>query len=657
MAVLYLNNPLLTTERIIASFSHNLENLKSPKTNPQALSGLEQVQKKLLDIFFEPQQKLQKLSAQGLLRILPEVLLALPTDRRFDADPKLRAVLSIVLDLNASSNLDEALKKIESLQECDWMILPEKFNEYNDQYGYFNNESEYLKPLFMDLIRSCHSMIVFSEGNNTRDIMAYDYAYKLMALFLTDEVLTHDGPAYTSFYRSIYQLMNSIEGDKAHPLHDALLVKLHRLPLASTLDDINGWRNLVTQGGVKALPFWVEAQKIQGQMKKKNLDRAPKDLGEAQAMLMLCQYRRANEDASFAKLCYRYKVSEKTFNQCLNYMSSGWPKKSGDVIPDLLIEGQGPAEGLFWVKLPVGDKRALILGEITDCCQSIGGHSEECVQDAVSLPNNGLYVLVKRKKKGGAGDVNVILNDEINENDFKIIGQSYVWKSIIGNLCLDSLECLNGEITLEALRSILSDFGEKLLMQHPDIKCVTLGRGGKTPTDIFPVATIAEMMSQGIDYGDARRQYSISKAPVLLDSEIKKELKGLFPYTSDYAFDYLCTYIVPESNGFFAVLKDLFITGENASQSCSTLQSNRSGVEDVIASLIILHKIGLLREDFQVVMRYRDAIGRFAPLDVVFALHALQSSGLLSNDSAQANRAAVLGHKDPKNVASALIAL
>ena len=81
-------------------------------------------------------------------------------------------------------------------------------------------------------------------------------------------------------------------------------------------------------------------------------------------------------------------------------------------------------------------KRALILGDITDCCQSIGGASQECVKDAVSRKDNDLYVLMKQRKKGNPA---LISNGAINDRDFKIISQSYIWRSMTDTICQDSL--------------------------------------------------------------------------------------------------------------------------------------------------------------------------------------------------------------------------
>ncbi len=200
-----------------------------------------------------------------------------------------------------------------------------------------------------------------------------------------------------------------------------------------------------------------------------------------------------------------------------------------DSIPDVQITGKEQAEGLYWVKLPVNDKRALILGDITSCCQSIGRHSEQCVKDAVTLTDNGLYVLLKKRRKDAHA---VITGREINDHDFKIVGQSYVWKSMNGNLCLDSIESLSDEVSTDSLRSILSSFASKLLQDNPDIKCITLGAGGKTPEHLFSRTFITEKIRYGYQYSDSFCQYCIAKTPFdNLDIEQRTKLDNLLdPY-------------------------------------------------------------------------------------------------------------------------------
>lgn len=500
--MLYLNNSLLTSEKIIAQFELNLDKLKeTPPDGSKVPSALSQLKKKLKDNFFSKWKEISDYEA---------VLQAIEEDSRFKSNyPKLKEVLQIIFKLKDDSNKEEALEKLKAITRIDWDLhgADAQWDIYNERYHYFNKTPELLQ-LFTELACACRTMIVLFEENNTEDdTMAYEYAYKLMALFVDEN--KPNTINFNALAKETYTLLTYSDIDKEHPFHYALLVKLG-LPSAKEIQDKAGWHALVKSAGIQAFYFLAMAQKIEEKIKtmNNNVPHAPRNIKEAEAISALCRYKRASEDFHFAQLCYRYKVDENRFNQCLDYLALGFPKKQTDTIADIQVVGEGHALGLYWVKVPVTDKRALILGDITDCCQSIGGHSEQCVKDAVTLADNSLYVLVKKHKKNS---LNLIVNDEINDHDFKIIGQSYVWKSINGNICLDSIECLQHEISNEALRSVTLDFANQLLQNNPDIKYVTVGQGGKTPKDMFDKAFLPEKILVGYQYADSLTQYCIAK--------------------------------------------------------------------------------------------------------------------------------------------------
>ena len=288
--------------------------------------------------------------------------------------------------------------------------------------------------------------------------------------------------------------------------------------MANEVHDLAGWRALIKKEGEKVLPYFEMAKKIEAKLAEQSNEakfRAPKTLQESTTIAKLCHYSRAISDPEFAVMCAQYNISEGRFNACLDYMVTGWPKKITDSIPALITKGVGvivngidAAAGFYWLKLPVTDKRALILGKITHCCQSLGSDASSCVKDAVSLSDNGLYVLLKQKKK--TSTAHPMLGDVINDADFDIVGQSYVWKSQTGNLCLDSIEFGLNVVTPSVLKQILTDFATQLLKDNPSIKRVTIGRGGNTPEGMFSPTLVPEIMRQGFSYGDADDQYCIA---------------------------------------------------------------------------------------------------------------------------------------------------
>jgi len=535
--MLYLNNPLLTSEKIISYLEENLKSLSEAlPSGSKKPTQLNQLKNKLKANFFE---HLDKTASDK------DVLAALSTDDRFLSNYlKLKQILSIIFSL---SNVDDkTISRLKNMKGSDWDMatVDAQFDKLNTNHGYFDTASKSHLAYFTELAIACRTMIVLFEKNNTADdLMAYDYAYKLMALFVDPS--NPNTTTFDNIAKETYDLVLKNEGDKLHPFHDALLVKLD-LPNAHNFKDKAGWRELVKKEGVKAFYFLAMAGKIEEKIAINNesAPRAPKNLNEAKNMAMLCKYARADEDPMFAELCHQYKVNEDRFNSCLDYMASGWPKKTSDSLPDVQIKGEGDAEGFYWLKLPISDKRALILGDITNCCQSIDGHSDQCVKDAVSLSDNGLYVLLKQRKKGNPV---LIINGEINDKDFKVTGQAYTWKSKMGNVCLDSIECLKDEIPNAALKKIISDFAAKLLQDNSGIKYVTVGRGGKTPEGLFSETLTPEKIRQGYAYDDSSTQYCIAKAPSALTETQQTTLQVLLePYSQSFkeCIDYLCGYLI-----------------------------------------------------------------------------------------------------------------
>jgi len=263
----------------------------------------------------------------------------------------------------------------------------------------------------------------------------------------------------------------------------------------------------------------IPAFNMSVQIEALNNGKAPSDINEATRLLARCSYARGNEDAPFASLCLQYRVPEERFNLCLDYMRDGWPKKTSDHLPDIQVQ----SDRFIMSKVPVDDKRALIMGDITDCCQSIGGHSEQCVKDLTSLSDNGLYVIQRGNK---------------------IIGQAYAWLSDTGNLCLDSIECLPHEIDDNSLRALLQSFAVTVLNQDASIKRVNVGTGGKTPKNLYPEETVVpESMRQGHFYGDANKQYCIVKKPLPLTQEqqlVWDEILSGCTHSFRGCMEYLC---------------------------------------------------------------------------------------------------------------------
>lgn len=424
---------------------------------PERIQALEEkklkaIQTSLESIFFET---LNDAQIQELLSSSPSVF-----------TPDYAALQNVLRIVFSELTLDEMIAQTSAyLNQQEWAadetILAWHYQRLNQQHGYFQSENNSTQQmaLYKNMVCACRKICVLVEKNNTpNDTMAYHYAYTLMALFIDE---SQPLPSFQMLSKKIDKLLTprdqTLKAGET-PFHDVLI----DLKLPDKSHDRAGWASLINKEGRKVLPLFQMAKKIE---EKTEMHGAPATLKEAKAMAALCKYSRSAEDERFAQLCYEYKVPEETFNAGLHYMGTVWPKKQTDTIPDITIES--PASDYAWTKLPANDKRGLILGNITDCCQSIGDNSSQCVKDAVSLSDNGLYVLLKRKK--GTSPCKKT-DGTINDNEFQIIGQAYVWKSKTGNLCLDSIECLKDSIQPAPLQVILSTFAEKVLEDNGAIK-------------------------------------------------------------------------------------------------------------------------------------------------------------------------------------------
>jgi ankyrin repeat protein len=549
--MLYLNHPLLTTPSIIQYFEtevlHQVHDALSQTPSP-----LKQLQNKLKAIFFEH---------LGRYVTHQTVLASLAVDDRFVSNyPHLKEVLALVFSFTDASDKEKAYLQLNACKGIDWNMEEALscFIALNTAHGYFDQHSQMHFELFKKLAIANRAMIVLFEKNNSQsDTMAYQYAYKLMALFVDSSNIHDVEHAFKMISHATHKLLDTSGSRRGKPFHDVLLVATH-LPKAEEVHDLAGWRTLIKKEGEKALPFFSMAKQIETKLAERLHEarlRAPKTLQEAHFIDKLCGYSRGAEDPNFAALCAQYHIDEGIFNAGLDYMASGWPKKTRDSIPSVI----SAADGFYWLKLPSFDKRALILGKITYCCQSIGGDADACVRDATRLSDNGLYVLLKQKTETGAP--HPMVGDLINDADFDIVGQSYVWISLAGNLCLDSIEFGLETVTPATLKKILTDFANQVLQGSFGIKRVMVGCGGKTPEDLFSLSIIPEKMRQGFFYGDADTQYCIARLPHPMSPSQSSALSALLKGKSDdfcACIQYLCDYVT-DTDDFIRHLSALFI--------------------------------------------------------------------------------------------------
>lgn len=527
--MLSLSNCPCTIEKLIERFQETLSILEDSsnkylKKMEHELSQLSQADEKLVkkyEMALAQKQEHVVKAIQRFKKFLKDNLHNICLE--FDY-PKYHFFVRFIM---AQNNAHETLAFIEQYKQItkdklDWQVQDQVFFQYfhslNEKYQYFECCSSGLLTIYKNLTETLRFLMktVEYQYNYAHDRIFFEIAYKLMALFINEENISQT-------YDLLCERMDEVFKNRS--MHDALLIDLNSFPNKKNLKRFFEWQILFYQ----KKGFWqaVKSFAKHSQIIELKLESVKEfNLENVQYAELNFNYPRASEDEEFAELCKTHNVSQETFDECLNLIQSGWPKKVVDNLPHVIVADEN--NEYFWVKLPTHDKRALILGDITECCQSIGGESHACVIDGITRPNNGFYVLLKKVKKEAASPFISIDPPQINYKDFKIIAQSYAWISQTGNLCLDSLEALDHVLKYfenpeqkhyaQNLEKLLENFAKQVLICDTSIKRVTLGLGGKTPENLFVhpkeniriQSSINETMREGFDYGDAKKQYRMA---------------------------------------------------------------------------------------------------------------------------------------------------
>jgi len=283
-----------------------------------------------------------------------------------------------------------------------------------------------------------------------------------------------------------------------------LYVAVYDLPKQGTFN-LDSWQALIKKNGMQVMTALPNADKIDAKLGK-----APKDVKEMSATLAQLSYARGGENPALAKLYRHYNVSEVRFNRSLDLIANGTIKlKEKDTIPAVFLDIKDvdtAAKNNYLVKLPANDPRAMILGDITKCCQSIGGHSERCVIDGITRENQAFYVLISTKRPIQSSDE--IKWETFEEDGNRILGQGYVWRSIEDNLVFDSWENKGTENDDKIVRG-LPKLAEKMMQSDESISRITRGQGKKLSKEEFEKATKNGFILSTLSAEDIRTLNSI----------------------------------------------------------------------------------------------------------------------------------------------------
>jgi hypothetical protein len=273
----------------------------------------------------------------------------------------------------------------------------------------------------------------------------------------------------------------------AQPLHDVLYGI--KLPQRKTPEmDLKSWADAVLKCGPSMAKLVKFADKLP--VPEKSDDGRTWSMVKTRNRIAQFAYERANENLELAALCIENAVEEHAFDKALDLSKEAPENKN---IPDVSIEGEAfDMPGAAFRRLDKDDARGLFLGELVDCCQSIGSVGAECAEHGFTSENGGFYVVENAKGK--------------------IVGQTWAWRGDRGELVLDSLETLGHSVTEQQWKKLLDAFGEALAKKPGDIKALHVGMGGATPRGLkeeFNAVAIPAVPADYNGYRDSHEQISI----------------------------------------------------------------------------------------------------------------------------------------------------
>ncbi|MCX7125403.1 MAG: hypothetical protein NTU49_06600, partial [Gammaproteobacteria bacterium] len=217
-------------------------------------------------------------------------------------------------------------------------------------------------------------------------------------------------------------------------------------------------------------------------------------------------------------------LTETDFNACINLLKSA---KLFDNLPKTTLDcAEIELPSYHIVKLPMSDVRAFILGKITKCCQSINGHACVCVIDGWTSPNAGFYVLL-RENNNNVKTAPYRSDGSINYSDYHIVGQSYAWRSLLGNLVFNAWIFLKMEIEKIDTRKLLETFSKKIISdEKKQVHRVMLGSNIHVPATSKGIIGEQETVFNIRPYGDSIHQVEIASLSKINGDEWRAQINA-----------------------------------------------------------------------------------------------------------------------------------
>ncbi len=181
------------------------------------------------------------------------------------------------------------------------------------------------------------------------------------------------------------------------------------------------------------------------------------------------------QDQVLAELCNLYGYSQEDFKQLQDYMHEGERIKNEGLENLFCLPDEVSSKNVITYRfLEKGDPLGGLLGEITNCCQTIHSAASSCCRHGMTNPNGGFVVF---------------------ELEGKIIGQSWVWYDKQSEkICLDNVEvprsAKNKAVTEKSdfkncLKRLSKNFKTAMKEKGRNVSYVTMGAGYNDILDVI----------------------------------------------------------------------------------------------------------------------------------------------------------------------------
>lgn len=328
-------------------------------------------------------------------------------------------------------------------------------------------------------------------------IMVPLFAYRLMALTVSDEELADVEKAKSLLATRVKSLIHSGNTESKAP-YSKLCESIY-LP-KGPIKRLKAWQAMVQQQGERGFIYFSRADEIEKYWQSRCTTRLVSFQSAKQAWAWKHYQAEMEQEQQWAILCEMHGVDVSRYQRGKRLLPL--LETARDDFPDVFIKGEDYAQAFdnyAIVKLSKSDMHLLLLGELTDCCFSVGRNGERCINDLLNQSDKSVYVLLKRKRKTKA-----FLDDsgKINYRECRIVGFTYVWRSVCGNVCFDSVESMK-QVDKTCSAHLFQELASNLASKT---QCKRVTKGLKQAKE---ATCPPELMASGIPYIDSHRQVEI----------------------------------------------------------------------------------------------------------------------------------------------------